>query len=212
MRVCMCECECECVCIATFGTFSSVTACLEKSLSIYVCLPFFIFRTKSNHVWVFFFFISLHPHAFTQLSLSHTHFFCWEKFKHWSKFVIATRLQLNIIYDPIFQVRQASLGKWIKAIWKVSSFFSFSFRCSVMLTWICVVCICVWVCVAAATFFSLDAKHQPSEIQLMLVGLAWLLASFFGFVLCALHRFAVKLHTNNTLYMQFTCIKNTSMG
>lgn len=167
-----------CVCKLHLGTFSSVTVCLEKSLSIYVCLPFFI--STSNVMWEFF--LSLQPHALTQLFLPppppspilRQLFLFFRKFKHWSKFVIATRLQLNIIHDPIFQVRQASLGKWIKAIWKV---FFFSFRCSVMFK-----CesVCVRVC-CCCIFFCLT-RNTNQEI-LMLVGwLGWGL--FFGYFIC----------------------------
>lgn len=181
----------------TFGTFSSGTVCLEKSLSTYVCLPFFI--ATSNHARVFRF-------RCTRTLSSQRFSFPFRKFKHWSKFVIATRLQLNIIYDPIFQVRQASLGKWINAIWKVF----FLVRCSVMFTWLSV-CVCVLLLppLLLLNLSSLDAKHQPRD-TLMSVG--WMVRLIFLVVLCALHCSAVKLHTNNTPYMQFTCIKTLQWG
>lgn len=184
------------------GRCSSETVCLEKSWSRHACLPFFSFPRPTVMCESF---SSRCTRTLAQLfhtpslSLSPTSLF--SKFKHWSKFVIATRLQLNIIYDPIFQVRQASLGKWIKAIWKV-------FFLLFVVVW-CFTCILVSVCGGAASaFFSLDAKHQPRDTDVGWVGLGW----GFLVILCALQCSAVKLYTNNTLCMQFTCIKTLQWG
>lgn len=148
--------------------------------------------STSNRMWEFFF--SLHPHARSPLSSLDSSFAAHSLFANLnieSKFVIATRLQLNIIYDPIFQVRQASLGKWIKAIWKVFSPFVVVRSVYVWMS-VCVrVCCCRHRCCCRCWFFSssLDAKHQPRETLMVGWLVGWIGWSFWLFyVHCTLFR------------------------